>query len=300
MLSLLTRCQESISDIPEANDIEPEPVEAVQFAEPENVEGTFIKESPTSEPVLEPSNGVKEVLMEAESVVTTPLTLAVQEHLMEPVVIQGASAVDPGVDVAPDVVAVVTAPVEGSEPSAEEPNQGGLVSAVPGPAVEPVAAKEPASNPLELGVPTPEFSLGVVPSIEFESAREPQESGTDQPPIPSDENPSTGEAELKDASPAISGFVEAAHDALTSDVPQEQTSQTERSWTPSYSVSSQGRSLDTSSTADEGVVEPTPAPEPHVEEPAVEPVPTSETVTSVEVRTLDLPLPSWKTDRLSP
>ena len=281
MLPLLTGYQESTLDVPETGDVESVPVEGAQVVEPGNLEESLLIEgSPAPEPVLEPSNEVRELPLEADPVIATPLTLAVPEHLMEPVVIQEAPAVNSVVDVAPDVVAA-----EGSGPPAEEPDQEVLISATPGPTVEPIATKGSTSNPLELDVPAPE------PSIESESARERQESEADRPPTLSEENPSTDETELNDASPAISGSVETARDAPTSDVPQEQTSQTERSWTPSYSVSSQGGGLDTSQTANEEVVEPTPAPESPAEELVTEPAPASETVTSVEVCTLGLPLP---------
>ena len=231
VLPLLTEYQESTLDVPETGDVESVPVEGSHVVEPVNLEESLLMEgSPAPEPVLEPSNEVRELPLGADPVIATPLTLAVPEHLMEPVAMQEAPAVNSVVDVAPDVVAA-----EGSEPPAKEPE-------------------------------------------------------ADQPPALS-ENPSTDETELKDASPAISGTVETARDAPTSDVPQEQTSQIERSWTPSYSVSSQGGGLDTSQTANEEVVEPTPAPESPAEELATEPAPASETVTSVEVCTLGLPLP---------
>jgi len=295
--------------------VEPELVEEVQVTELENPEETLlVEESPAPKLVPEPSNVVKEVLVEAEPVVATPLTFVVPEHVMEPVVTEEALAVDPVEVVTPNVVAeetlavdelevptpglrekieeatsVVAAPVEGSEPSPEVTEQEVPVSVVSESTVEPAAEGGPASDPLGPDVPSSEPALGEVPPVESEFVGEPQESEAAEPPAPPEAKPSVDEVESGEIPPAIPDPAEAAQDIPALDVPQEETEQAENSWTPSYSVSSQGGDLDTAPPADEEAVESTPAPEPPVEESAAESAPAPEIVTPAEVRASNVP-----------
>ena len=297
-------------------DVEPESVEEVQVTEHEKTgETLLIDESPAQEPVTEPSNRVNEVPVEAEPVVATPLTFAVPEHVMEPVVTEEAPAISSVEDFTPDVVTeetpavgelevptpefqekiekpapVFAAPVEGSEPSPEVTEQEIPISAVSEPTVEPAAEEGSASGPLESDVPAPEPALGEVPSVESESVGEPQ-------PSVSEKKPSADEVEPEEDPPTISDPVKAAQDIPASDIPQEETKQVPSSWTPSYSISSQGGGLDTVPPADEEV-ESAPAPKPLVEESPTESAPASEIVTTAEVRTSNVP-PLRKINRLS-
>jgi len=252
--------------------------------------------------------------VEAEPVIATPLTFAVPEHVMEPVATEEAPAVDPVEDVTPSVVteeipaidglkvptpelqeevervaSVIVAPTEGSEPSPRVTEQEVPVSTVSEPTVEPAAEGGSASDPLELNVPAPEPVLGEVPPVESESVGEPQQSEPAQKPVSFEAKPSVSEVESEEVPSAIPDPAEAAQDISASDVPQEETEQVESSWTPSYSVSSQGGSLDTAPPADEEVVEPTPVPEPSVEESATESAPVPETATPAEVRASNVP-----------
>ena len=122
---------------------------------------------------------------------------------------------------------------------------------------------------------------------------EPQEPGA-VPPVVSSEEPSPDEAELQEATPAISKPIQAPQEVPTSDVPQEESNKVERSqspWTPSYSVSSQGGGLDDLAPADEEAVEP-------AEEQITESTPAPEIVTPAEVRAFDTLFLSSKIDQL--
>jgi len=252
--------------------------------------------------------------VEAEPVIATPLTFAVPEHVMEPVVTEEAPAVNPVEDVTPSAVteetpavdglevptpelqeevegaaSVIVASTESSEPSPRVTEQEVPVSTVSEPTVEPAAEEGSTSDPLELNVPAPEPALGEVPPVESESVGEPQESEPAQPSVSFEAKPSVGEVEPEEAPPAIPDPAEAAQDIPASDVPQEETEQIKSSWTPSYSVSSQGGGLDTAPPADEEVVEPMPVPEPPVEESVTESAPVPETATPAEVRASNIP-----------
>lgn len=119
--------------------------------------------------------------------------------------------------------------------------------------------------------------------------------------ILSEEKPSNDEVETEEVTPATLEPIEAKQDIPTSGVPHEESSEVERSqspWTPSYSVSSQGGVLDNPGLADEEAVGITSAPEPPVEEPTAETIPTPEIVTPAEVHTFDVSLPPSETDEL--
>jgi hypothetical protein len=247
-----------------------------------------------------------EVLVDTEPVVATPiLAFAVPEHAVEPIVKEEILTTGSVEDVTLDVVGedklavdepevsapepqekveglapVVAAPVEESSP--EVIGQEVPAPAVSEPTVEPAAEEEPTASVLKPEVPTPE----------------PQEPKVVPPPVSSEKKLSTDEPAPEEASPAISEPVDAAENVSTPDVPQEETKQVERPWTPSYSVSSQGGGLDTAPPADEEVDEPPTPPEPPVEEPAAEPTPTPEIVTPAEVRTFNISFPSQKIDQL--
>jgi len=266
-----------------------EPIEEVEVTKPENPEGTLpVEESPATELVPEPSKEVKEVAMDTEPVIATPLSnFAVPEHMVDQVVTEGAPAVNFVEDATPDIVTeeksaveepapVVAAPVEEPESSPE------VLAHVSEPTAEPAAEGETASDVFNLNVP----------------ALEPQETEAVYPPVPPEEEPSIDEAEPEVTTPSISEPVEAAQDVATSDVPQEETKQVERPWTRSYSVSSQGGVWDSTVPADEEVVEPTTAPEPPVDKPATEPTPRLESVTPAEVRAFSISFPSRKIDQL--
>ena len=294
--------------------VEPEPVEEVQVIELKNPEETLVEESPAPGPIPEPSNLLVEVSVEVEPVIATPLTFAVPEHVMEPVVTEEAPAVDPVEDITPSVVteetpalggfevptpelqeeveraaSFIVAPIEGSEPSPRVTEQEVPVSTVSEPTVEPAAEEGSASDPLELNVPAPELTLGEVPPVESEPVGESQESEPAQPPVSFEAKPSVGEVEPEEVPSVIPDPTEVAQDIPASDIPQEETEQVESSWTPSYSVSSQGGGLDAAPPADEEVVEPTPAPEPPVKESATESASVPETANPAEVRASNVP-----------
>lgn len=258
-------------------------IEEPEVTEPENPGETLpVRESLATESVPEPSNEVKEVPVDVEPVIATPLSnFAVPEHVVESVVTEEAPAIDPVEDVTPDIVteekpavdkpeapapeprenveepaSVVAAPVEEPEPSPEVTEQEVPAHAVSEPTAGPATEEETASGVFELDVPVPE----------------PQEP----------------EAEPELATPAIFESVEAAQDVPTLDIPQEETKHVGRPWARSYSVSSQGGGLGDTALADAKDVEPTTAPEPPVEEPA------PEIVTPAEVRVPSVLSPSWK------
>lgn len=252
---------------------------------------------------------MKEVPVEAEPVVATPLTFVVPEHVTEQ---EETRAVDSVEDIIPDVIAeetptvdelevstlepqekieastfVVAAPVESSEPTPEVTEQEVPAFAVFGPTVEPAAEEGPVSDPLEPDVLAPELALGEAPPVESESVEELQEFEAAQPPA-SEEKPSVDEVEPEEAPPAIFDPVNAAQDSPVPDVLQEETKQAESFWAPSYSVNFQGGSLDITLPADEEV-ESIPAPELPVEESVVEFAPAPEIVTPAEVRASNVP-----------
>ena len=291
-------------------EVVPEPTAEVEVTEPENLETLLIEESPAPEPVPEPSNEVKEVPVDVEPVVATPLpTFDVPEHIVEPVVAEEETpTVDSVEGITPEVVAeetstvdepegpnpklqevveepapVVAAPAEDSEPPSEVTEQEVPVPVASEPTVEPAAEEESASDPFEADILAPEPTLSEVPPVESESASGPQEPEVVRPPVQSEEKPSTDEVELEEASLVISEPVEVSQDAPTSDVPREETKPVEGPWTPSYSVSSQGGGLDTAQPADEETVESTTAPEPLVEKLAADSIPAPEIVTPAEV-----------------
>ena len=246
-------------DVPSTTEAaEPEPAE-FQVTELKTPEETpLVAESPTP---------VKEVPVDAEPVIATPLIFDVPEHAVEPVVTEEAPAVDS--------IESVDKP---EPPAPEVAEQEDPVPAVSGPIVGPAAEEGFVPDPLRPDVPAPE------------PVSEPQESETVHLSVLS-EKPS-----LEETPPTIPEPVEAVQDIPAPDVPQEETKQVEGSWTPSYSVSSQGGGLDTAPPADEEIVEPTPAPEPPVEESATEfeSTPAPKIVTSAEVCAFMFHLPHGK------
>jgi hypothetical protein len=99
--------------------------------------------------------------------------------------------------------------------------------------------------------------------------------------------------ELQGVPPAISEPVEAKHDVPIPAIPQEETKQAERPWTPSYSVSSQGGGLDSAVPTEEALGQNI-ATETPVEPAASEPEP----VTVVEVCTFRPLFPSRKINQV--
>lgn len=288
--------------------VESESVREDGLTETRSPEETLPVESTVPGPVSESSSEVKEVVIDAEPVVATPLfTLAAPEYTVDLIMKEEGPAVDSIEDVAPDVVAEEPeVPVPGPIEEVEE--QGALTevteqgaSPVLEPPVELKTEEDYTPSVLEPEVPMPEPAPGNVPLVQPSSVINPQEPDT-VPPVVSNENPPTDEAEPEENIPTVSEIVEATQDVPTSDIFQEESNEIERSqssWTPSYSVNSQGGGLDDIAPADEEVVEPMTLSEPPVEEAVDESASIPEIVTSVEVCTLNVPFLSSRIHRCS-
>ena len=277
---------------------EPDPAAVDQeVAEREDFEETL--------PAGGPSNEVTEVLVDAEPVVARPLpTLATTNQILEPGVkeapVVGLGNVAPGVITEEKpVVDEVKEPVPPLE--VEEP----------APVVtEPVANPKPESEVVKQEVPPPTITEPAVePAIEEPVSHVPEPTSAEDPPAEPDsveefQEPVSGSSvpyekelvvdELEGVPPAISEPVEAKRDLPIPDVPEEETKQAGRPWTPSYSVSSQGGGLDSAVPAEEEALEPNVATETPVEPAACEP----ETVTLVEVCILRASFPSRKINQI--
>ena len=280
--------------VPEpAEKTEPEPVEEVHVTELENPEETpLVEESPAPEPVPGSSSEVREIPVDAEPVIATPLVSDIAEHVVEPVVTEGTPAIDSVEDVTPAIVPERQYTLDEPEPPVPEvAEQEDPVLTASEPIIKPAAEEGSTSDPLEPDLPAPGPVLGEAPPAKPEPVSEPQESETLHPLAPLEE-----ELSSEETPPTIPEPVEVVQDAPTSDILQEETKQVESSWTPSYSVSTQGGGLDVAPSADEEVIEPTPAPETPVEESAAEPEPAAvpEISTAVEVCVFNVSLPSWQ------
>ena len=290
---MVHRLSHHIDEVPPKFDtIEAGPVKEVEVTESESPEETLPVKSPAPGPVSEPSSKVKEVVIDAEPVVAEEQPTV--DELEVPIPGPQEKVEEP----AP----VVAVPVEEPRPLTDATERE--VSPVPEPTPEPtleLASEDPTLGVLKSEIPEPEPALGGISLVESESVTKLREHDVAHPATSPEENPSTDEAGQEEATPTILEPIEAAQDVPTSDVPQEESEigHSQSSWTPSYSVSSQGGGLDDAAPVDEEVVEPTTAPEPPVEETVAGSAPVPEIVTSAEVCAFRGSFPSSTTDPCS-
>lgn len=227
-----------------------------------------VEEQPALDLVLESSNDVREVLVDANPVVARPLpTLAALEYV--------ESVVEEAPVVNPVILDIVPEEVPAAQPEeVEEPKSPGVVQQEP--AVE-RTNEESASDVPESIVISAELTLRQVPPVDPELVTVTQEVEA-----------VVDEVEPQQVPLVISEPVEVEYDVQVPDALQEEAKQVDRPWTPSYSVSSQGGGSDNVVAADEGNAEPSIVPEPPVEEPAA---PAYVTTIPAEVCVLDVSFP---------
>ena len=316
-----------VEDVPPTTEAaDPDPVEKVDIAEPESVKEVEVTEAenpeetriddtpPAPEPVSEPPSDVREVPVDAEPIIATPLLAApISENVVEPAAETALVVVDSVGETAPDVVSeenlieeggvlapqtkeveepvtviaesveetapVVVESIEESEPSPDVIEQKDTT-----PAVSERVVEEPTPQP---DVSATEHTTEEVPPVEPQSTAESPETEVIEKPAP--EEPVINGVEQEEVPPAISEPTEAEQEASIPDVPREEVKPIERPWTPSYSVSSQGGGLDNAVPADEEISKPTVAPGPPAEEPVVS---ASEVEVPTEVRIPRISFPS--------